>query len=217
MTTDIQIQKDVLAELEWEPSVDASHIGVGVADGVVTLSGHVNSFTEKWDAERAVQRVCGVIALAVEMEVRLPGTNRKTDGDIARTAKYILDWLTFVPNKAVSVVVEGGFVTLTGELDWGYQREAVIGAVRNLMGVTGLSDQIVIKPKVSLSAIKSEIEEALQRRAHTDAKNISVTVNGTEVILSGTVHSWLERDLAVHSVWGTPGVKNVVDQTTIRG
>lgn len=216
MNTDTQIQKDVLAELKWEPSVDASHIGVEVSDGVVTLAGQVRTITEKWDAERAAQRVYGVKALAVEIDVRLPGTNQRTDSDIARTAKYTLEWLTYVPNDAVSVVVENGFITLTGEVDWEYQRKAVIGAVRNLMGVTGLSDQIMIQPNVSLSAIKSDIEAALGRRAHTDVKNIFVTVNGNEVTLSGTVHSWLERDLAVNSVWGTLGVKNVVDQTTIR-
>ncbi|MET3119688.1 osmotically-inducible protein OsmY [Undibacterium sp. GrIS 1.8] len=216
MNTDTQIQKDVLAELKWEPSVDASHIGVEVSDGVVTLAGQVRTITEKWDAERAAQRVYGVKALAVEIDVRLPGTNQRTDSDIARTAKYTLEWLTYVPNDAVSVVVENGFITLTGEVDWEYQRKAVIGAVRNLMGVTGLSDQIMIQSNVSLSAIKSDIEAALGRRAHTDVKNIFVTVNGNEVTLSGTVHSWLERDLAVHSVWGTLGVKNVVDQTTIR-
>ncbi|MDY7537408.1 BON domain-containing protein [Undibacterium sp. RTI2.1] len=216
MNTDTQIQKDVLAELEWEPSVDSSHIGVEVSDGVVTLAGHVSSFAEKWDAERAAQRVYGVKALAIEMDVRLPGTSQRTDGDIARTAKNALEWLTYVPTKAVNVTVEAGFITLTGEVDWEYQRQAVTDAVRNLMGVTGLSDQIIIKPKVSLDAVKSDIEAALKRRAHNDAKNVSVSVNGAEVTLAGTVHSWLERDLVMHSAWGTPGVKNVVDHTTIR-
>ncbi|MFZ6815053.1 BON domain-containing protein [Undibacterium sp. Rencai35W] len=215
MKSDTQLQQDILAELDWEPSVDAAQIGVEVNDGVVTLAGHVSSFAEKWDAERAAQRVNGVKALAVEIDVKLPGDSKRNDSDIARTAENALDWMTYIPSESVKVMVEGGYITLSGEVDWEYQREAVTGRVRHLMGVTGVSDHIVVKPKVSLRAVKSDIEAALRRRAHADAQKIAVGVNGSEVTLTGTVQSWAERDLAKHAAWGTPGVNKVVDNIAI--
>lgn len=215
MKTDAQLQQDVIAELAWEPSVDAAQIGVEVNDGIVTLAGHVSSYAEKWDAERAAQRVSGVRALAVEMDVALPVFSKRTDGDIARSAENVLQWMANLPKDCVKVMVEGGWITLTGEVDWDYQRQAAARAVRYLMGVTGVSDQIAIKPNVSLSAVKSDIEAALKRRATADAQNISVEVRGNDVTLSGTVHSWSERELAKHSAWGTPGVRNVVDNITV--
>jgi len=211
MKTDSQIQQDVLAELKWEPSVHAAGIGVEVKDGVVTLAGHVSSYAEKFDAERAAQRVSGVKALAVEMDVKLAGTSKRTDGEIAAAAESALQWTTFLPKNKVKVMVEKGWVTLTGEVDWEYQRESAKAAVRYLMGVTAVSDQIVIKPKVAVSAVKADIEAALKRRAHADAKAISVSVKGSDVTLSGKVHSWSERELATNSAWGTPGVYNVID------
>ena len=211
MKTDSQIQQDVLAELKWQPSVHAAGIGVEVKDGVVTLAGHVASYAEKFDAERAAQRVSGVKALAVEMDVKLAGTSKRTDGEIAAAAESALEWTTFLPSNKVKVMVEKGWVTLSGEVDWEYQREAAMAAVRYLIGVTAVSGQIVIKPKVSVSAVKADIEAALKRRAHTDAQAISVSVKGTDVTLTGKVHSWSERELATNSAWGTPGVYNVID------
>ena len=212
MKTDTQLQQDVIAELKWEPSVNAAHIGVEVADGIVTLAGHVSSYAEKLGAERAAQRVSGVKALAIEMDVKLPGLSKRTDADIARSVENVLQWTTYVPKDSVKVMVESGWVTLSGEVDWEYQRQTAKKGVRYLMGVTGVTDNIVIKPKVSLSAVKSEIEAALMRRATADAKKISVNVQGADVTLTGTVHSWSERELAKHSAWGTPGVRNVVDK-----
>jgi osmotically-inducible protein OsmY len=212
MKTDSQIQQDVLAELKWEPSVHAAGIGVEVKDGVVTLAGHVSSYAEKFDAERAAQRVSGVKALAVEMDVKLAGSSKRTDGEIAAAAESALQWTTFLPKNKVKVKVEKGWVTLTGEVDWEYQRESAKAAVRYLMGVTAVSDQIAIKPKVAVSAVKADIEAALKRRAHTDAQAISVSVKGSDVTLTGKVHSWSERDLATNSAWGTPGVYNVIDE-----
>lgn len=212
MKTDTQLQLDVIAELKWEPSVNAAHIGVEVADGIVTLAGHVSSYAEKLGAERAAQRVSGVKALAIEMDVKLPGLSKRTDADIARSVENVLQWTTYVPKDSVKVMVESGWVTLSGEVDWEYQRQTANKGVRYLMGVTGVTDNIVIKPKVSLSAVKSEIEAALKRRATADAKKISVNVQGADVTLTGTVHSWSERELAKHSAWGTPGVRNVVDK-----
>jgi osmotically-inducible protein OsmY len=215
MKSDIQIQHDVLAELAWEPSIDASHIGVEVKDGVVTLDGHVASFAEKWDAERFSQQVAGVRALAVELDVRLPGSSERTDTDIANAVANALLWSIGVPVDAVRVVVEAGYVTLSGEVAWAYQREAAVQAVRYLMGVTGVSDQIAIKPHVSTEAVKSQIEGSLKRRAQQDASHIAVTVKGSEVTLTGIVPSWTERDLARRSAWNTAGVRNVVDNLTV--
>jgi osmotically-inducible protein OsmY len=215
MKTDAQLQQDVIAELKWEPSINAAHIGVEVKDGIVTLAGHVCSYAEKWEAEQAAQRVSGVKALAIEMDVNLSGSSKRNDADIARSAENVLQWTTYLTKDTVKVMVEGGWITLSGEVDWEYQRKAAAGAVRHLMGVTGVSDQIVIKSKVSSSAVKSDIEAALKRRAQTDAQKISVEVRGADVTLTGTVHSWSERDLARHSAWGTPGVRSVVDNITI--
>src|ERR1700693_1798677 len=189
MKTDAQLKQDVNAELKWEPSVHAAEIGVEVKDGVVTLVGHVSSYAEKLSAEHAAQRVSGVKALAVEMDVTLPGTSHRNDADIARTAENVLKWMTAWPNDSVRIMVEEGWITLSGEVDWQYQREAAAAAVRYLMGVKGVSDQIVIKPKVSASVVKSDIEAALKRAAQADAQNILVEVRGADVTLSGKVDS----------------------------
>jgi osmotically-inducible protein OsmY len=140
--SDTQLQQDVLAELSWEPSINAADIGVEVKDGIVTLAGHVNTYAEKWDAERATQRVAGVKALAVEMDVRLDGMNNRTDADIARSAENVLQWTTYLKKDAVKIKVEKGWVTLTGEVEWQYQRQAAAAAIRYLMGVSGVSGQI---------------------------------------------------------------------------
>jgi osmotically-inducible protein OsmY len=215
MKTDTQLQQDVMAELKWEPSVNAAQIGVEVKDGIVTLAGHVDSYAEKFDAERAAQRVAGVKALAIEMDVTLPGSSKRNDADIARSAENVLEWMTYLPKGSVKLKVEGGWITLSGEVDWEYQRQAALSGVRFLMGVTGISNQIAVKSKVSLSAVKSDIEAALKRRAKSDAQNISVKVQGGDVTLSGTVHSWSERELASDAAWGTPGVRKVVDNITV--
>ncbi len=206
--SDTQLQLDVLAELKWEPSINAAQIGVEVRDGIVTLAGHVNTYAEKWDAGRATQRVPGVKALAVEMDVKLEGSNNRTDADIARSAENVLQWTTYLLKDAVKIKVEKGWVTLTGEVEWQYQRQAAAAAIRYLMGVSGVSDQITIKTKVSAPVIKTDIEAALKRRALQDAHEISVSVHGTDVTLTGKVHSWSERELARNTAWGTPGVRN---------
>jgi len=215
MKTDSQLQQDVSAELAWEPSVHAAQIGVEVKDGVVTLAGEVGSYTEKWNAERAAQRVSGVNALAIELKVKLSAPGKRTDADIARSVENSLEWSTSVPSGAVKVMVEGGWVTLSGELDWHYQKLAAAESIRYLLGVTGVSDQIAVKPKASVSAVKADIEAALKRSAAADAKKISVEVNGSEVTLTGKVHSWSERETATTSAWGTPGVRKVIDKMTL--
>lgn len=215
MKTDKQLQTDVIAELSWEPSVHAAEIGVEVRDGVVTLAGHVSSYAEKWNAERAAQRVSGVKALAVEMDVKLPALGQRDDADIAASATNMLAWATAVPDDAVKVLVEDGWITLSGAVDWQYQKQAASDAVRFLIGVKGVSDQIAIKPAVTASAVKADIEAALNRRAIADAKKITVQVSGGDVTLTGAVHSWSERDLATHSAWGAPGVRHVIDKMTL--
>lgn len=215
MKTDAQLKQDIIAELTWEPSVNASQIGVEVKNGTVTLAGHVDSYTEKWQAERAAQRVSGVKGLAVEIDVKLPGLSKRTDADIARSAQNSLEWTSWLPKDSIKVKAENGWITLSGEVEWDYQRQSAKDAVRSLLGVVGVSDEISIKPKASMTAVKSEIEAALKRRAHTDAQQISVDVRGADVTLSGSVHSWSERELAASSAWSTPGVRKVVDNITI--
>jgi osmotically-inducible protein OsmY len=204
-----------MAELAWEPSVNAAQIGVEVKDGVVTLAGHVGSFVEKWEAERAAQRVSGLKGLAVEMDVTLPGSSKRNDVDIARSARSVLEWTSSSPQHEITVMVEAGWITLTGEVDWEYQRQAAARAIRGLMGVTGVSNQIALKPNVSMMPVKSDIEAALKRRIHSDARHIVVGVQGTAVTLTGTVRSWSDLDSARNSAWSTPGVRSVADNLTV--
>ena len=213
--TDAQVQQDVIAELKWEPSVNATDIGVEVKGGVVTLAGHVDSFAAKWNAERAAQRVSGVQALAVEMDVKLSGSAKRSDADIARSVENTLQWTVYLPKDAVKVMVENGWVTLSGQVDWAYQRDSAAQAVRYLMGVTGLSNDIGLKVSVSPGSVKSDIEAALKRRAHSDTNDISIEVHGTDVTLAGKVHSWSERNLARDAAWCTPGVRSVTNNITI--
>ncbi|MDY7537844.1 BON domain-containing protein [Undibacterium sp. 5I1] len=215
MKTDKQIQQDVIAELDWQPSVNSAQIGVEVKDGIVTLAGHVSSYGEKWDAERAVQRVTGVKALVVEMDVKLPGTSKRNDADIARIIENLLEWAIYLLANSVKAMVEDGWVILTGEVEWDYQRDSAAASVRYLMGVTGVSDDITVKPLVSLADVKSQIEAALKRGSKADADNISIAIQGTTVTLSGKVNSWAERELARNSAWAAPGVKNVIDNLEV--
>ena len=215
MKTDSQLQQDVMAELDWEPAVHAAQIGVEVKDGVVTLAGEVSSYAEKLNAEHAAQRVTGVKALAVEMKVKIPGFGQRTDADIADSAKTILNWTSSLPADSVKVMVESGWLTLTGDVEWQYQRQDAEDRVRYLSGVTGISNQIAIKPSLSAKVVKSDIEAALKRRAAADAATIAVSVKGADVTLTGNVHSWAERDLATHSAWGSAGVHKVIDKMNL--
>jgi osmotically-inducible protein OsmY len=215
MKTDTQVQQDVIAELEWDLSLNATQIGVEVKDGIVTLAGHVNSFSEKWAAERAAQRVSGVKALAVEIDVKLFGFSNRSDADIARAVENVLQWTTNLPMQRVKILVEKGWITLSGEVEWEYQRLAAANALRDLMGVTGVSNEIAVQVKKSTDSIRSSIESALKRRAKPDAPNIQVDIEGDRVTLTGVVYGWLERDMARHSAWGTPGVREVVDHLTL--
>ena len=215
MKTDATLRQDVLAELKWIPAVNAEHIGVEVEDGIVTLAGNVDSFAEKWHAEEAAQRVSGVKGLAVELDVILPGSSTRSDADIARSAENALEWLIFFKKDEVKVMVEDGWITLSGEVDWEYQKQIATGTVRYLIGVKGVSDEIAIKSKRSVSTVKSDIEAALKRHAIGDAQNITVAINDGDVTLTGAVHSRWERELASQSAWSAPGVRNVIDNITV--
>lgn len=215
MKTDGQLKQDIIAELTWEPSVNAAQIGVEVKHGTVTLAGHIDSYTEKLNAERAAQRVAGIKGLAIELDVKLPGYGKRTDGDIAQSVERSLGWTTVVPKDSIKVKAEQGWMTLSGSVEWDYQREAAKNAVRYLSGVVGLSDEIAIKPQASMSAVKSQIEASLKRRAVNDAQQIIVNVSGSDVTLSGTTHSWSERELASNSAWATPGVGKVINNIAI--
>jgi osmotically-inducible protein OsmY len=215
MKTNSQLQQDVLAALKWEPSIEDGQIGVVAKDGIVTLSGHVESFGEKWDAERATQRVSGVKGLAVEMDVTIPGFSKRTDSEIASSVERAMQWTNYVPADSVKVMVEKGYVTLSGDVEWEYQREAAAVAVRYLTGVTGVNNQIALKPRASSTVVKADIEAALKRGAANDAKHVLVSVKGGDVTLSGTLPSWAERDLARNSAWGAPGVRNVIDNMEV--
>lgn len=215
MKTDGQLKSDVLAELQWQPSIHAAEIGVEVRDGVVTLSGEVGSFVEKWDAERAAQRVAGVKSLAIDLKVKLSEFGKRTDADIARSAQTALDWSTNLIPDSVQVMVEGGWITLSGGADWQYQKEAATECVRHLSGVIGVSNQMVLKPRAMKGTVKADIEAALKRVAPGDSQRIAVEVTGANVTLSGTIGSWSERDLATTTAWSTPGVRVVVDNLVL--
>ena len=215
MSHDAKLQQAVLAEFKWEPSVTAAHIGVTANHGVVTLSGHVDSFAEKLAAETAARRVKGVRAVAEEIEVRLPFDAKRTDGEIAAAAVDRLLWNTSVPKHSVEVTVEQGWVTLSGQVDWFYQREAVEQDVRPLLGVVGVSNQTTIKPRVDTSSLSDDITHALHRSWFFDPDTISVRAEGGKVILSGTVHSPHDRQVAAATAWSAPGATAVENDITV--
>ena len=215
MKSDAQLKKDVEAELDWEPKVNAARIGVEVKEGIVTLAGHLDSFPEKLAAENAAQRVNGVRGVAVEIDVKLPGASRRTDSDIAHAAVDALTWNTLVPSGSVKLTVEEGWITLEGDVEWEYQRSAAESAVRPLIGVMGIRNAVKVKPRPSQGNIKGKIEAALQRAAHVQADGISVAVEGGKVTLSGKVHSYTDRHLVEEAAWAAPGVASVVDRIQI--
>jgi osmotically-inducible protein OsmY len=213
MKSDSELRRDVERELEWEPGVDARRIGVSVIDGVVTLTGQVSSYAERWKAERTVERVTGVRGIANDLEVI--STGEHSDTDIARAAVDALKWDITVPSDRIKVKVDKGWVTLTGEANWDFQRRAAERAVRNLTGVRGLTNLITVKPGVKPQNVKQMIEETFKREAVLDANNIQVEVNGSEVTLRGTVRSWIERHEAEKAAWAAPGVTAVHNFITV--
>jgi osmotically-inducible protein OsmY len=215
MTSDERLQADVVDELAWEPQVDAAHIGVTAKNGVVTLLGHVGSFAEKYAAELAARRVRGVRGIAQEIEVHLPEHKKRADDEIAGRAVAMLGWDAGVPSERIQVKVERGYVTLTGEVDWNYQKDEVERAVRKLSGVTGIRNAIVVTPKLDAPDVRQRIRSALERDAALEAAAISVTTVGSTVVLTGRVRGLAERDAAERAAWSAPGVTKVEDRITI--
>jgi osmotically-inducible protein OsmY len=216
MRPDADIKRDVEQELKWDPDIDATDIAVAVKDGVVSLTGFVTSYIEKYEAENAAKRVGGVRGIANDIEVRLPSSSQRPDPDIARDAvSAIRNQLPF-SSESVRAVVNSGWVTLEGTVEWNYQRELAESAVRRLKGVKGVSNLIQVKPKIITSEVKQKIEEALKRSALLDASRITVEANGSEVILRGTVRSWAERQDAERAAWAAPGVTKVDNRLTVQ-
>jgi osmotically-inducible protein OsmY len=213
--TDEAIQRDVLAELKWDARVQPNEVGVAVKDGIVTLAGWVDSYIKKWAAEEAAHRVPGVKAVVNDIEVRLPTSAERTDPDIAAAVVRALEWDAGIPASRLDITVSNGWVTLKGEVEWQYQRQDAERVVRRLVGVRGVTNLITVKPRLTAQELKQRIEQALVRNAQLDAQRITVEVQGSKVVLSGTVRSWAEREEAERVAWLAPGVTEVENRIRI--
>jgi osmotically-inducible protein OsmY len=216
MKTDEEIRRDVEAELRWDPDLDATDIAVAVKNGVVTLTGFVKSYTHKYEAEMDTKRVAGVSGVANEIEVRLPDVDRRPDPEIARDAVAALKSALPFSWERIKVIVRSGWITLEGDVDWNFQREAAEKTVRNVKGALGVINSLVLKPAIKPGEVRKQIEDAFRRSALVDASRVRVETVGSEVVLSGTVRSWAEREEAERAAWAAPGVTKVDNRITVK-
>jgi osmotically-inducible protein OsmY len=212
MRSDSDIERDVKDELQWDPDTDATDIAVSVKGGVVTLAGYVKSYSDKYEAEAAAKRIAGVRGVANDLEIRLLSVDERPDPDIARDAVATIKAHLPISSENIKVVVQNGWVTLEGRVEWQYQRQTAENAVRRIKGVKGVTNLIQLKPRVQPEEVKKKIEEAFRRNAEVDANRIIVETNGSQVILKGTVRSWIEREEAERVAWSAPGVTSVDDR-----
>ncbi|MEP9327735.1 BON domain-containing protein [Paraburkholderia phymatum] len=215
MKSDMQLKKDVEQELEWDPSIKAAGVGVEVHDRIVTLAGHLGSFAEKLAARRAAQRVEGVKGVVVELDVRVPNQDQRSDEEIAAVVRSVLEWTAGLSEKSVKVTVEKGVVTLSGEVDWGYQMKVAEDAVVRLRGVVAVVNQIDVRGSAGAADIVGKISAALTRHAQDESRHIDVSVDDGTVTLRGKVGSFPERSIVCNAAWSAPGVRNVVDRLSI--
>lgn len=215
MKNDLEIQADVLAEMRWDPKINAPQIGVEVSNGVVTLSGYVESYLEKISAEKAAKRVIGVGAIAQEIKVLLPGSSIRSDTEIARQIQSIISWSDIDPNDQIHIKVEHGFVTLSGKVEAFHKKELAQKYASNMLGVTGICNLIEIEPKLTGSVIKKDIQDAFTRQAIDQAQKLDIMINQNIVTIAGKVKSWSERNSAINAAWSIPTVKNVIDRIQI--
>jgi osmotically-inducible protein OsmY len=216
MKTDAQIQKDVMDELNWEPRLKASEIGVSVDDGIVCLAGFVENYSQKLNAEKSIQKITGVRGLVNNINVKLTHDGQKNDLEIAEAVANAMKWNTTIPDQEIKVKVENGWVTLNGEVEWDFQRQAAHKESAKLLGVRGVINNISLKPRATVNDVKSKILKSFERNAVLDAKGIKVDVNGSKITISGTVHSWEERSDAEIAAWSAPGVTDVNNKIEVR-